>query len=70
MIMDTKKICPLLSIGSSINECVCEENDCAWYIAETESCAMSILAKSSVYLSSTVDYDTCCDNYYIRSRKA
>ena len=39
--------CPLLSIGS-VNEKVCLQEDCAWYMNSTKTCAMYIMAHDAI----------------------
>ena len=39
--------CPLLSIGSD-KEKVCLQEDCAWYMNSTKTCAMYIMAHDSI----------------------
>lgn len=60
--MDSKKICPL--------RLYCSEDNCAWYIEETKTCAVKTLAKANMTLALPIQHDNCCNNYYFRSRKA
>lgn len=39
--------CPILSIGST-TEKVCLQEDCAWFMNSTKTCAMYIMAHDSI----------------------
>jgi len=40
-------VCPLLSAGQ-ISERVCKQEDCAWYMHNSKTCAMYVMAHNAL----------------------